>query len=241
MSDAVAWNRYQSVSRFVVMPRTVPRRTVGVAVGAATVVKRFGVESQPWFVAGPKLGSTSGIEPGGIEAAQVVHTVPPVQAEPLSLIVSVKAFVCGPLLKCETQTQYVFPKVEHQLTCDAFRLPQKSSSTPQIDRPSQRPHMTIMTESNTGDVPHMDAVIVLPVPVTLYQTPRRFDMPVVNAPTLLTKAFDSTVAPETVPATATEGEEGPGIACALAQLSLFGVGAARLRTTGGYALPGFGP
>src|ERR1044071_7730150 len=138
MSEAVAWNRYQSVSRFVVRPRTVPRRTVGVAVGAAIVVNRFGVESQPSFVAGPKLGSTSGIEPGGIDAAHVVQTVAPVQAEPLSLIVRVNVFVCGPLLKCETQIQYVLPNVEHQLTCEAFKLPQKSSSTPAIDRLSHR-------------------------------------------------------------------------------------------------------
>jgi hypothetical protein len=53
VSVDVAWNRNQSVSRFVPMPRPVPRSVVGGKEGVAIVVKKFGVESQPSFVAVP--------------------------------------------------------------------------------------------------------------------------------------------------------------------------------------------
>jgi hypothetical protein len=64
---------------------------------------------------------------------------------------------------------------------------------------SQVPHMTSMTESNDGP-PHIEAVIVLPVPVTEYQTPLRASMFTVPPETTL---FVSMFAPPTFAGLAT--------------------------------------
>jgi len=48
-----------------------------------------------------------------------------------------------------------------------------SSPPPTIVRPSQVPTYTAMTESTAGVVPHIEAVRVLPVPVTENHRPRR--------------------------------------------------------------------